>query len=299
MKIVGKRFLRIFGWLIMGIFLLWGTFWTVIVFDSKYHVFNLFHGKSVVLTKGKDIPRFDLTNFATKEKVNSTRESWGKNLFVFVYPQSWESRKEILNIEKIINTQAKQNLRVFVIFLSDSLDSCNLSKVTSKPGYWKLSSKLFWSYRVLPTIWFVENNRLIDLQEGFLSYEELENRIQNFIHPTYSRQKPAVYNSKNWSRIFPPNEAYDIAWSLDEVQQLFSKTTSQGSAPVSKVALIWDQRDSSLFWQVEFVDRVCDCKGLPADLFNLAKVKINPIDEEVMNLEIIEAIPEKDIKGIL
>lgn len=298
MKPTVKRLAKITGWCIVGLVLLWGTFWTVIVFDSKYHVLNLFQSKSFVLAKGKEIPGFDLYNYHTKESANSINNSWGKNLFIFFDPNYSKSWEEISYLENISDVKADEDMKIFVISISDSLGFYNWNKTKSKLGFWKLTSGMLWRYRLLPTIWFVENSRLVDFQEGFLSYEELEDQIQNFVHPNSPRHQQVVYNSENWSRIFSPKEAYDKAWSLDEVQQLFSKTVSQGSVPVSKVALFWNPRDSSLFWQVELVDRVCDCKGMPAAAFNLARVKLNPIDGQIVSSEIIEAIPEKDFKQI-
>jgi hypothetical protein len=171
-----RKLAKIIGWSTIGIVLLWGTFWTIIVFDSKYHVFNLFPRKSVTLAKEREIPNFELGNYQTKGTTNP----------------------------------------------------------------------------------------------------------------------PVVYSPGNWLRIFPPKQAYDKAWSLNEVQQLFGETVSRGSTPSSKVALIWNPKDSSLFWQVEFVDRVCDCKGLPKDAFNLAKIRINPIDTQIVSLTIVETLSEKE-----
>jgi hypothetical protein len=42
------------------------------------------------------------------------------------------------------------------------------------------------------------------------------------------------------------------------------------------------------------VDRVCDCKGLPTKAFNLAKVGLNPIDTQIVSLNIVEALSEKE-----
>lgn len=168
--------MKVIGWSVMGIVLLWGTFWSIVVFDSKYHAFNLFSRKSVTLAKERNIPNFDFGNYHTKGEMNF----------------------------------------------------------------------------------------------------------------------PVTYSPEIWSQIFPPQKAYDKAWSLNEVQQLFGETVSRGSVPSSKVALIWNPKDSSLFWQVEFVDRVCDCKGLPKDAFNLAKIRINPIDTQIVSLNIIEALSEKE-----
>lgn len=176
MRIILRKITGIIGWAIVGVVLLWGTFWTIVVFDSKYHVFNLFPRKSATLAKERNIANFGSDNYQTKGRTSP----------------------------------------------------------------------------------------------------------------------PVVYNAGNWSRISPPKQAYDKAWSLNKVQQLFSETVSRGSVPLSKIALIWNPKDSSLFWQVEFVDRVCDCKGLPIDAFNLAKVRINPIDTQIVSMNIIEALSEKE-----
>ena len=203
-----------------------------------------------------------------------------------------------MNLENIV--EENKNLKILFISISDSLGFYNWDKAKAKPkpSFWKLASKSPWKYRILPTIWYVENGRLTDLQEGLLSYQELEDQILNFENPDSPRHQPITYSPQNWSRIITPKEAYNKAWSLDKVQELFSKTVSQGSVPLSKVALNWNQKDSSLIWQVELIDRVCVCKGLPADAFNLAKVKIDPIDGEVVGIDIMEAIPEKDFKQI-
>ncbi|MGB8657086.1 MAG: hypothetical protein WCE90_04795 [Candidatus Zixiibacteriota bacterium] len=295
-----RKITKIIGGSVVGIVLLWGTFWTIIVFDSKYHVLNLFQNKSFVLAKGGDIPSFNLCNYHTKERVNSVNDSWGKNLFVFFDPDHSKSWEEISYLENMVDVEANKNLKIFIISTSDSLGFCNWDKAKqkSKLWFWRLTSKLPWKYRLMPTIWYVENGRLTDLQEGFLSCQELEDQIRSFVHPDSPRHKAVVYSLQNWSRIIPPKDACNKAWSSDQVRQLFSKTVSQGSVPVSTVALIWSQKDSSLFWQVELVDRVCDCKGLPAGAFNLAKVKMNPIDGQIVSSEIIEAIPEKDFKQI-
>jgi hypothetical protein len=173
---MARKLAKIIGWSIIGMVLVWGTFWTIVVFNFKYHVFNLFPRQAVTLAKERDIPNFDLGNYQTNEQRNSS----------------------------------------------------------------------------------------------------------------------VVYSPGNWSRIFPPKQAYDKVWSLNEVQQLFRQTLSQGSMPASKVALIWNPKDSSLFWQVEFVDRVCDCKGLRTNALNLAEVRLNPIDKQIVSLTIIEALSEKE-----
>ena len=101
-----------------------------------------------------------------------------------------------------------------------------------------------------------------------------------------------------WSKIIMPEKAYDKAWSLKEVQQLFNKTLAQGSKPLTEAGLFWNQADSSIFWRITFTDRVCDCAGEEIDAFNYARVVLNPMNLKVLELDLWEGIPEKTFEEI-
>lgn len=277
----------------------WGNFWILVLFDSKFHVFNLVGGKSSALVKGDEIPSFDLTNNQEGKNVNSVYGSWGKNLFVFLDPSDSISCREISYLEKIVGSETEKKLKLFVIPVPDSLSTSNLSQEKSKTWLWHLNAELSWKHQLLPTFWLVENGVLVDLQDGFLSYEELKELIENFVHPYGTSGQLVQYTPDNWSQIIPPDSVYNITWSLNEIQWLFSKTISQGSLPKVRVSLTWNPMDSSLNYEVKIFDRVCDCEGLPVEAFNLAVVKINPLDAQILSSEIFEAIPESNLNQML
>ncbi len=293
-----RKITRIVGYFLVGVMFLWGTFWTVVVLNWRYHVLDTFPRESANLAKGEIIPSFDLVNEASGKKANSIELSWGKNLFVFINGNEQRLVLQILPLEGMDDPREGRDFKVFVIPLRNASTSSESEKDRPEPRYWRLTSELSWSYRLLPTVWFVENARLVDVQEGLLSPADLQVKIQNFVSPRSLTRRPARYSQEMWPQILPPSEASDRAWSLNEVRQLFDRTFSRGSTPLRKVALIWDQEDSSLVWQVELIDRVCDCGGSPANAFNLARMRIDPIDGRVVNLEILEAVPEHDFERI-
>jgi hypothetical protein len=293
-----RKTTRIVGCFFIGVMLLWGTFWTVVVLNWRYHVLDLFRRESANLVKGEMIPSFDLLNGASGKKANSIELSWGKNLFVFINGNEQRLVQEILPAEGMDDPREGRDFKVFVIPLKNASTSSEFEKDRSELGYWRLTSELSWRYRLLPAVWCVENARWVDLREGVSSTEELQEKIRNFVNSRSMTRRSIPYSRETWSRILPPSEVSERAWSLDQVRQLFSRTFSRGSLPLRRVVLIWDQEDSSLVWQVELIDRVCDCGGSPADAFNLARVRIDPIDGQVVNLEILEAIPEHDFERI-
>lgn len=65
-----------------------------------------------------------------------------------------------------------------------------------------------------------------------------------------------------------------------------------------EIGLIWDQADSSVFWRLIFSDRVCDCQGKGVDAFNYAKVILNPVSLEVVELDLQENVPEREFEKL-
>lgn len=104
-----------------------------------------------------------------------------------------------------------------------------------------------------------------------------------------------IYTSTHWTKILSPQKAYSIAWSQKAVQEVFASSIASGSKPDSDISLVYQPTDSSLYWQIDFVDRVCECEGDAKNDFNLVRVVLNPLDAQVINLEIRKKISKTDL----
>jgi hypothetical protein len=148
--------------------------------------------------------------------------------------------------------------------------------------------------RVLPTYWLADDARIEDVVEGRFEEHSLHYSLMKLIdHPRQA--KKVTLSPPVWEAVLMPDQALDRAWQDSRVREVFQSTLELGSRPLSEVRLVYMESDSSIFYQIRFLDKVCPCSGFDSDYYNVADVIINPVDGTNVYLDIEEGVSPDEI----
>ena len=261
--------------------MMWAAFSSFLFLNARFDLLGRTNRHSP--KRGEAIPEFQFISSATGQCLNSRSVADAKCIFAFL---SCADQRERRDIEDLVGelSAAGKDASVFAILIDKPADAVD------DAGTYYSCDDCQRCVRVLPSYWFAEKGVIVDVLEGKSRGYGFRYDATEFLGIPQAWGAKVTLTPQIWRAVLLPDQAYRRAWEEEGVQNLFRETLERGSTPMTEVQLAWDATDSSMFYQVVFLDRVCPCSGHDVDAFNVARVTIDPLDGSTIGLDIREGI---------
>jgi hypothetical protein len=255
--------------------------------NARYDLLG--NGKYTGPKPGQTLPEFTVEAHSTGQRLGSKSICGGRSVFALIDSDDVNTIRFLEGLSRRLNRAGmKQSLVVMLIgdALNGPLPSGNCYRCDVCSEF----------TRVLPCYWFLDGHTIERVFDGPSARYRIKHEAMSFLGIPQDGEEKVTLTPQIWRAVLMPDQVLRLAWEERSVQELFRTTLERGSKPLSEVQLAYDESDSSILYQIRFLDRACPCSGFGDDAYNVAEVVIDPLDGEMLDLILAEGVSAESIR---